>query len=243
MTVMRAIRLSRLPAALAVAVASATFGAADAGATVAHAASSKPKHRPLVPTGLKCNDLIVPAEVGGEFFEVGVPEPECDYAINSPLIETGKPGEAKESVPGEPGVEVAKPKTVTHGPETYEQLGKPIQLVRFIFEVNAPKRWHFHYLVPKCGHERLENPKHGPCYTFPLGDRAWLEADPQDETFECSPIPPSIEHPETTYRNCGIAAKAALQVNNAVAIIIVYGELGPGVAKARELMTRVAHTL
>lgn len=214
-----ATRLSHMLLGLAVVLACAALSAAGAGAITSHAPVIKPPSKPqrLVPTGLYCEDLITGAEAGKGLSLIGAPAPECDFG----------------PTPGPLGV------------LTNAQLELPIQLVRFVFEVSPPKHWHFHYLIAKCGHERFESPRHGGCHTYnDLGNRAWLEIDPDGGDYKCAPLEPTETEPTPPKPyNCGIDASAALQVDNAVAKIIVYGEPSPGDAKAYELLALVAHEL
>ena len=117
--------------------------------------------------------------------------------------------------------------------------------LRFALEVSPPKHWRFHYLIATCGHQRFASPAHGSCLNYPsFGNRAWLEIDPEDQEFLCPELPPSEEAPNPPkLYNCGLAAMAEVQVDNASAVILVYGEQGRGTAKTHELLSLVARVL
>jgi hypothetical protein len=200
-------RLSCLPIVLAVVLACATPTAANASTAAAHASKHAPPR--LLPVGVKCENLIAPVDVGTGYSMIGPAEPECDFGPTPP----------------------------PDGVETLAQLELPIQTVRFTVEVSSPKHWHFHYLIATCAHQRYASRAHGACLSYPsFGNRAWLEIDPEDQEFQCSEIPPSEEAPNPPkLDNCGLAAMAEVQVNNASAVILVYGEQGRGTAKTREL--------
>ena len=111
--------------------------------------------------------------------------------------------------------------------------------------VSPPKHWHFHYLIATCGHQRYASTAYGACLNYPsFGNRAWPEIDSEDQEFLCSETPPSEEVPNPSeLYNCGLAAMAEVQVNNASAVILVYGEQGRGTAKTHELLSLVAREL
>jgi hypothetical protein len=208
-------RLSCLPIVLALVLACATPTAANAGTAAAH--SSKHTLPRLLPVGVKCEDLMTPVDVGTGYSMIGPAEPECDFG----------------------------PTPLPDGVETQAQRELPIQTVRFVLEVSPPKHWHFHYLIATCGHQRYASTAHGACLNYPsFGNRAWLEIDPEDQEFLCSETPPSEEAPDPPkLYNCGLAAMAEVQVNNASAVILVYGEQGRGTAKTHELLSLVAREL
>jgi hypothetical protein len=208
-------RLSRLPIVLAVVLACATPAAVNANAAVAHSSKHVPPH-PL-PMGRKCNALMTPADVGIGYSLIGPPEPECDFGPTPP----------------------------PDGVETQAQRELPIQTVRFVLEISPPQSWHFHYLIATCGHQRFASRAHGSCLNYPsFGNRAWLEIDPDNQEFLCPEVPPSAEAPNPPkLYNCGVAAMAEVQVNNASAVILVYGNHGPGAAKTHELLSLVAREL
>jgi hypothetical protein len=208
-------RLSRVPVVLAVVLACTMATAADAGTVEAHLSKHAPSH--LLPVGINCKDLMVPLDVGLGYSMIGPAQPECDFGPTPP----------------------------PDGVETEAQRELPIQTVRFVLEVSPPKHWHFHYLIAACGHQLYASKAHGSCLNYPsLGNRAWLEIDPEDQEFLCPEVAPSAEAPNPPkLENCGLAAMAEVQVNNASAVILVYGNHGPGAAKTHELLSLVAREL
>jgi hypothetical protein len=208
-------RLSRVPIVLAVVLACTMPTAANAGAVAARLARHAPPR--LLPVGLNCKDLMVPLDVGLGYSMIGPAEPECDFGPTPP----------------------------PDGVETEAQRELPIQTVRFVLEVSPPTHWHFHYLIATCSHQLYASKAHGSCLNYPsLGNRAWLEIDPEDQEFLCPELAPSAEAPNPPkLENCGLAAMAEVQVKNASAVILVYGNHGPGAAKTHELLSLVAHEL
>jgi hypothetical protein len=208
-------RLSCLTIVLAVVLACVTPTAANASTATARSSKHVPPH--LLPGGVKCKNLMTPADLGAGYSLIGSPEPECDFGPTPPA----------------------------DGVETQAQRELPIQTVRFVLEVSPPQHWRFHYLIAACGHQRFAIRAHGACLNYPsFGNRAWLEIDPDNQEFLCPEVSPSAEAPNPPkLYNCGVAAMAEVQVDNACAVILVYGNHGPGTAKTHELLSLVAREL